>query len=98
MGDMAVQRGRIELGQHGNVVDARIDAVADGNIDQPVLAGNGNGRLGAHPGERVKALSNTAAQDDRQHIVERGMLHAPGDTRATHSNTTALPGLRGRVL
>ncbi len=69
---MAVQRRRIELGQHGNVIDARIDAVADGYIDQPVFPGNGDGGLGAHPGQRVQPLANAAAQDDRQHVIERG--------------------------
>ena len=44
-GDMAVQGDRIELGQHGNMMDAGIDAVADGDIDQAVFASDRDGWL-----------------------------------------------------
>jgi len=37
-GDMAVQRDRVELREHGDAVNTRVDAVADGNINEAVLA------------------------------------------------------------
>ena len=37
-GDMPVQRNRIKLGQHSYVIDLRVDAIADGDIDQPVFS------------------------------------------------------------
>ena len=71
---MAVQRDRIELGQHGNIVDAGVDAVADGDIDQAVFAGDRDGRLGPVAGERVQARAAPTAHDDAEDIVE--CLHA----------------------
>jgi len=70
-GDVAVQRHRVELGQHGDAVNARIDTVADRNIDQAVFAGDGHGRLGAHPGQREQAGAAAAAQNDTQKIFHR---------------------------
>jgi len=70
-GDMPVQRHRVELRQHGNVEDARVDAVADGNINEPVLARNWHGRLRAHFGQRVQAGAAPTAQNHSQHIIQR---------------------------
>ncbi len=51
LGNMPVERDGVELGQNGNPVDPRVDAVADRNIDETILAGDGHGRLRAHFGE-----------------------------------------------
>ena len=36
--DMPVQRSRVELGQHKNPIDARMDAITDRNVNQAVFA------------------------------------------------------------
>ena len=53
--DVPVQAGGQELGQDEDLLDPRIDAVADGDVDQPVFAGDGYGWFGAVAGERVEA-------------------------------------------
>ena len=52
LGNMAVEGGGIELGQQINPLQARIDAVGNGDVHQAVFAGQGHGRLAAVPGER----------------------------------------------
>ena len=44
---VTVKRSRQELGEDNDARDARVDAVADGNIDQPIPAADGYGRFGA---------------------------------------------------
>jgi hypothetical protein len=45
LGNMAVKRYGIELSENFNSIDARIDAVADGDINQAVLTRHGHGRF-----------------------------------------------------
>jgi hypothetical protein len=45
--DMAVEGMGVELGQHIDPVNAGVDAVADGNIDQAIFSGDGYGWFGA---------------------------------------------------
>ena len=46
--DVIVQGVGVVLGQDEDVVDVRVDAVREREIDDPVLAGEGHGRLGTH--------------------------------------------------
>ena len=66
--DMAVQGDGVKLGEHRNTVDARVNAIADGDIDQPVFTGDWHGGLGAFEGEWEKAVAAPAAQDDGKDI------------------------------
>ena len=68
-GDVAVQRDRVELGQDGDAVDAGVDAVAQGDVNQAVLAGNRHGGLGALLGERKQAFADPPAENDAQDLV-----------------------------
>ncbi len=52
--DVAMERNRVELGRDSNFVDTRIEAVADGNIDQAILSRDRHGRLRAHFCQRVQ--------------------------------------------
>src|SRR5207245_1376871 len=45
IGNVAVQADAEELGQDVDTVEATVDAVANGDIDEPVFAGNRHGRL-----------------------------------------------------
>ena len=44
--DVLVERGGIELGEYVDAADARVEAIADRDVDQTVFAAEGNGRLG----------------------------------------------------
>ncbi len=67
--DVPVQGDRVELGQDGDAGDAGVDAVADGDVDQAVLAGDGHGGLGPLVGQRVQARAAPAAQDQSQDVL-----------------------------
>jgi hypothetical protein len=49
--DMPVEGNGIELSEDRDMMDPRIEAVAQGDVDQPVLAADWHGRLGAELGE-----------------------------------------------
>ena len=44
-GDVAIEGRRVELGEDEHLVHTRVDAVADGNVDQTILATDGYCRL-----------------------------------------------------
>ena len=44
-------------------LQAAVDAVADGDVDEAILAGDGHGRLAAELGQRIEARAAAAAQD-----------------------------------
>ena len=67
--DVAVERGRVELRQHEDPLQPGVQAVADRDVDQPVLAAERHGRLRAHVGQRVEPGAAAAAQDQRQDVV-----------------------------
>ncbi len=50
---MTVEGGRVELGENLDFVNFGVDAVADRNIDESILASKGDGGLGPELGERV---------------------------------------------
>ena len=60
-----VQRRGVELGEHVDLGDARVDAVGHGHVNQPVRAADGHGRLGARLCERVQPRACPPSQDDR---------------------------------
>jgi len=65
IGDVAVQRNGIELGEHCHVKDAGINAIADRDVDQTIFARQRNCRLGARFCQREQARSLPAPQNDR---------------------------------
>ena len=67
--DVPVQRGGIELGQQVNAPQTGVDAVGDGNIHEPILAGQRHRRLGALFGQREQARALPAAHDHGKHIA-----------------------------
>ena len=61
--DVVVERARVVLGQHDDVVDVRVDAVRQREVDDPVLATERDRRLGAFLGQDGQALALAAGQD-----------------------------------
>ena len=84
--DVAVERRRVELRQHEDALQAGVQAVADRDVDQPVLAADRHRRLRSHVGQREEARAAAAAEDQREDIVHgeillrcrRGMLACHG--------------------
>jgi len=72
--DVAVQAGRIELGQHVNPVDAAVDAIRQRNVDQPVFARERDGWLGAIFSKRIEPRAATAAEDQGQGSIHERIL------------------------
>ena len=68
VGDVAVEADAEELGEDVDAVAAAVDAVADGEVDEAVLAGHGHGRLAAQLRERVEARAAAAAEDEAQDV------------------------------
>jgi len=58
--DVPVEGSRVELRQHEDAAQFDVEAVADGHIDQPVLAADGHGRL------RALVVRERAANPDRR--------------------------------
>ena len=67
--DVPVERRRIELRQDEDPPDVGVQAVADRDVDQPVLAADRHRRLRAVLREREEPGSLAAAEDDRQNFV-----------------------------
>lgn len=60
-GEVAVKRGGVELREDVDLVDVAVEAVADGDVDEPVVSAEGNGRFGSLFGERVETRSSSAS-------------------------------------
>ena len=63
-GQVAIEGGAVELGQHVDFADAAVDAVGHGHIYEPVGAADGHGRLGPVLCEGVQAGASAATEDD----------------------------------
>jgi hypothetical protein len=63
--DVVIQGGRIELSQYENFVQSGVDAIADGNVDQPIFSAQWNRRFGSVLGQREETLSRSAGEDNR---------------------------------
>lgn len=50
---MAIKRGRVELGQAVNFVDARVDAIGDGDVDKTVIGSEGHSGFCTLLGKRI---------------------------------------------
>src|SRR5581483_2867084 len=66
--DVIVQRVRPVLRQHRHVVQPRVHAVAEREVDDAVLAGEGHGRLGPLHGENAEPLALATREDDRDGV------------------------------
>ena len=59
------------LGEHLHPTEAAVDAVGKREVNDPVSAAEGDGRLGTIPGERVEASALSACQNDGDDIPQR---------------------------
>ena len=61
---MAVERGRVELREHVNALEARVQAVADGDVDEAIFATQRHCGFGAVFGQWIKTRPLTPTQYD----------------------------------
>ena len=81
LGDVPVERRRVELRQHEDAADVRVQAVADRDVDQPVLAGDRHGRLRSELRQRKQPRALAAAKDDGEDFVVHGTSRWYTDNR-----------------
>ena len=97
--DVPVERRRVELRQHEDALEAGVQAVADRDVDQPVLAADRDRRLGAHVRERKEARAAAAAEDQRQHVVHDAFILSctrdtmPSPERYRRMGTVEIPAV-----
>ena len=60
--DVVVEQERLILGKHPHGINARINAVGEGKVDDAVFAAEGYGGLGELGGQRVKSAALTAGE------------------------------------
>src|ERR1035441_752626 len=65
-----------ELGKHIDGVDPRVDKIAQHEVDNPVLASKGDGRLGPFVGKGSQPRSLAAGKDDAQHAYPHNRFYA----------------------
>jgi hypothetical protein len=67
--NVLVHGGRLELGQHVDVAQVRVDAVGDRDVHQAVLACQRNRGLGPILGQREQPRPRAPAQDHAEHFL-----------------------------
>ena len=67
--DVPVQADGLVLGQDQDLAEVGIDAVGEGEVDDPVDPAERDGRLGPVAGQRLQARSPPPGQDDGQHVT-----------------------------
>jgi hypothetical protein len=63
--DVVVQGVRVVLGKDEDVIDVRVDAVRQAEVDDPVLATERDGRLRTHGRQDREAFAFTTGEDER---------------------------------
>ena len=67
--EVLVEALRVVLGEDEDPAQVRVQAVADRDVDEAVLARDGHRRLAALLGEGEEAGAAASAEDDAQHVV-----------------------------
>src|SRR5262245_1829481 len=70
--DVTMEADAEVLGEDVDALDAAVDAVGNGDIDEAILAGDGYGRFASLHGQWIKAGSAPAAEYQADHV-----LHGP---------------------
>ena len=101
--DVAVERRGVELRQHEDALEAGVQAVADRDVDQAVLAAERHGRLRAHVRQREEARAAPAAENQgqarhscRQYLILRVCPEGISQTASCHESPS--PQMRSSRL
>src|SRR5262249_54137202 len=68
--NVSVQRSAVELRKNVNLPQPAVDAVADRDVDQPILSRQWHGGLRAILGEREKACAGATAHDHSERLAD----------------------------
>ena len=84
--DVAVERQRLVLRRDEDAAQPGVDAVAQGEVDDPVRPAEVDRRLGAILRQRIQALAGAAGEHDHERVVEkrghrRFRMRARGESR-----------------
>jgi len=74
LGDMAVQRRRVELREHEDPLEPGVETVADRDVDEPIFPAERHRGFRPHVGERKQSGSAASAEDQRQNVVHTSIL------------------------
>jgi hypothetical protein len=77
---VAIERRGVELRENEDAPDVGVQAVTDRNVDQTVLAADGDGRLRAMLRQRKEARALAASENERQHAVVHGHVKCTNRT------------------
>lgn len=72
---MTVKGMRLVLDQHSDLAEARIQAIAEGKVDDPVFPAERNGRFGSMFCERLEAFPFAPREDHGENVVHEGELY-----------------------
>ena len=92
--DVALEAAGLVLGQHEDLAEPGVEAVGEGEVDDPVHAAERHGRLAAVPGEGVEPLALAAGQDQRQRVLEDHFLPRHDTPFAASCTAEHYPSLR----
>src|SRR6185369_8768480 len=67
--DVPVQGAGLVLGHDDDPAELAVDAVGQGEVDDPVQAAERDGRLGPVPGERVESGPAAPGENDGQDVA-----------------------------
>ena len=81
---------RLVLRQDQDLPEAGVDAVREGEVDDPVDAAERHGRLGAVAGQGLQPGALPAGQDDGQHILHQTTAPTRRDPRLARRVATAI--------
>jgi porphobilinogen deaminase len=65
-----MQRCGVELGEYEDLVDSRVQAVADRDVDETILAADGDCRLGALLRQREQSLTLSSSENDTNDPIQ----------------------------
>ena len=68
---MPIQRESFVLREDVDMSEIGVDAVGEGDVDDAVLASEGDCRLGAIAGQREEAFTGTTGEQDTKRISHR---------------------------
>src|SRR4029450_6039331 len=72
--DVTIERRRVELRQDEDSPELGVQATADRNIDETVLAADRHSRLGSGMRQRKQSSAAPTPEDDRQDVTHGGSI------------------------
>ena len=94
LADVAVEAVALVLGEHDHLEQTGVGEVGQGEVDQPVAAGERHGRLGPVVGEWLESLALAASKDDYQ---DPRFGHTPKLARRSSETFVQLDVVPGRI-